>query len=270
MRSAAAAETIAREQPGIDTDIVDYTSAAVMQRALADCAAVVHLVGILKETAGNRYVDAHEATCEALATAARANQLERIVYVSILGSDAASNNPCLASKGRAEDILVAGATATVVLQVPMVLGENDFASRALMARARARFAVTLRGASREQPIYAGDVIDAIVAALEPRVPPGTLRLAGPESVSRTELTRRAGRILNTSPQVVSLPVGLGLAAARLFEWISTNPPVTRAMLDVLDHDDDIDPRAASTALGIELTPLDTMLSKIGAPHDTRH
>ena len=45
----------------------------------------------------------------------------------------------------------------------------------------------------------------------------------------------------------------------MMEWLLANPPVTEAMLEVLDHDDDIDPRAACAALNLELTPLDETL-----------
>jgi hypothetical protein len=40
-----------------------------------------------------------------------------------------------------------------------------------------------------------------------------------------------------------------------------NPPVTRAMLEVLDHDDRIDPAVAAASLGIRLTGLDDTLRR---------
>ena len=82
--------------------------------------------------------DAHEATTRALAAAAPRAGLRRIVYLSILGSHANAANACLASKGRAEDILLAGATPALVLRVPMVIGAGDFVSRTLRNQARAR------------------------------------------------------------------------------------------------------------------------------------
>lgn len=262
VRSAAAAEQIAAGHPGADTVIVDYTDATAMKRAVEGCSAVIHLVGILKETRTNRYVDAHEATCTALAAAARASGVQQISYLSIIGSHGRAANACLASKGRAEEILLASGTRTVVLQVPMVLGESDFASRALAARAGKKRCFVLRAESREQPIYAGDVIDGIVAAFNADLPPGSLAIAGPESVTRAELTRRAARVLGTNPQIVSLPLGLGMIAAWFLERVSANPPVTRAMLEVLDHDDDIEAEHAARVLGIRLTPLDEMLSMV--------
>jgi hypothetical protein len=53
--------------------------------------------------------------------------------------------------------------------------------------------------------------------------------------------------------------------ARGLEALLANPPVTPAMLEVLDHDDRVDPGAACRRLGIELTPLDEMLRRCLAP-----
>ena len=67
------------------------------------------------------------------------------------------------------------------------------------------------------------------------------------------------------PRVLSLPVGLGIVAAGVLERLSQNPPVTRAMLGVLDHDDNIDPSPACELLGLTLTPLDEAIGRcIGA------
>ena len=62
--------------------------------------------------------------------------------------------------------------------------------------------------------------------------------------------------------MVSLPLGLGMLMAGLVERVSANPPVTRAMLEVLDHDDAIDAQPAAERLGLELTPLDQMLMTV--------
>lgn len=243
-----------------EINVLDYGDRDGLAAAARECAYAVHLVGIIKESATSRYEEAHEATARALADAADAAQMERVINLSILGSDAASTNPCLASKARAEQILLEARTPAVVLRVPMVLGENDYASMALKRRARNRVNVLLRGASREQPIYAGDVVDAIAASLTcPGLDNVIVELAGPLSLTRRALIRRAGELTGHRPRSLSIPLGIGIAAAFLLELISSNPPVTRAMLRVLDHDDEIDSTEAVSRLGIELTPLDEML-----------
>lgn len=262
VRSAAAAERLAPQGGQISVQIVDYLDRAQMLAALADAWGVVHLVGIIKEPTPGAYEQAHEQTCRVLAEAAQAAAVERVVYLSILGSSPVAGNACLASKGRAEEILLQAGVPARILRVPMVLGEGDYASRALARRARQRLNLLLRGASLEQPIYAGDVVGAIAACLDERTgESAVLELAGPESLSRRALTQRAAKVLGRKTAVVSLPLALGMLLAWCFERLSPNPPVTRAMLGVLDHDDAIDPEPACTVLGLELLELDQMLAR---------
>ena len=261
VRSTVARRAIERSGEPVEIVELDYRDKDALAAAASGCSVAVHLVGILKETKASRYVDAHERTTQALVAAARAARLRRIIYVSILGSHPDSANPALASKGRAERILLDSGVPTIILRVPMVLGEDDYASRALRARARSRVVFLLRGASLEQPIYAGDVVDAIVAAI---APPGAVNgvfdLAGPESLSRVDLVKRAGACVGVHPLCVSLPLAPAMAIAWLLQRLMSDPPVTPAMLGVLDHDDCIDPVPAATKLGIRLTGLDEMLA----------
>lgn len=257
VRSTRAAQSISPRR-GLEVMQLDYSNAERYQPVLASVDAVVHLVGIIKETPDNTYQGAHEATCRALVEAVgMANVKPYIVYPSILGSSASHANPCLASKGRAEDILLASGLPVTILQVPMVIGAGDYASAALRRRALSSFSLGLRMESLEQPIHAGDVIAAVLASLQQAH--GRLQLAGPESLTRRALVERAARILGRRTRVVSLPFALGASVIGVLEKLMTNPPVTRAMLEVLDHDDAIDPEPAATRLGIRLTSLDEML-----------
>jgi len=260
VRSEAARRTLPQLEHG-EQRVLDYTDAGALQDAMQECAAVVHLVGIINTSRANSFELAHEATCRALARAAAGAGVQRIVYLSIVGARSDSTNACLASKGRAEDILLAGSVPALILRLPMVLGEGDYASRALGKRARAARAFGFRMQSLEQPIYAGDVVQAIANALNISLNEGTvLELAGPESLTRAALTQRAAKVLGLrGPAVVSLPLALGKTIALALECALNAPPISRAMLGVLDHDDAIDAAAACAQLDIALTPLDDML-----------
>jgi uncharacterized protein YbjT (DUF2867 family) len=263
VRSQRAADRIAPllDPAGSQVRIVDYADAEGLAEAAKGCAAAVHLVGILKETRSNRYVDAHERACEALAHAADTAGLGRIVSLSILGSRPDSQNACLASKGRAEQILLRARTPAVVIRVPMVLGTSDPASQALARQAASGSVRLVRGgATREQPIAADDVVNAILAALAAdRLEDAILDLAGPESLSHRELVSRAARILGRDVRFGSIPLGVARGFAWLASRLAADPPLTPAMRGVLEHDDDIDPAPACRQLGIELTPLDAAL-----------
>lgn len=253
----------------VDIRILDYADGEALTEAAGGCTHAVHLVGIIKEGSTSSYQQAHEATTRALAAAADARGLRRMVYLSILGSEEGSANACLASKGRAERILLEAKTPALVLRVPMVLGEGDFASRALAGQARAPLVLLPRGgASREQPIYAGDVIEAIVAGISrPDLDDVVLPLAGPESVSRRELLQRAARLHGRNPRLLAVPLAASLALAAVLEGISRDPAITRAMLGVLDHDDDVDVSESCRRLGIALTPLHETLRRCVGPQE---
>jgi uncharacterized protein YbjT (DUF2867 family) len=258
---AAAAVRALPEPARPEVALVDYGDAASIAAQAAGCDAAVHLVGILKETRANRYVDAHERACEALAAAADRTGLRRIVALSILGAALESKNACLASRARADAILVRAKTPAVVIRVPMVLGAGDPASAALERHARGPSARLVRGGvSLGQPIAARDVVSALVAALDrPGLEDAVLELAGPESLPYRAIVERAARLLGSDVRIASIPGPIAHAAAWLAERVSAEPPITRAMLGVLEHDDAIDPEPARARLGLELTPLDTAL-----------
>jgi uncharacterized protein YbjT (DUF2867 family) len=245
--------------------ICDYLDREAMTAAARDCDYAVHLVGIIKESGTNTFQRAHVDTTIALLEALAQSDIRRICYLSLLGAAPDSSNACFASRAQAENMLMTAHCSALVLRIPMVLGEDDYASRALLAKARAKRGLTFRGESLEQPIYAGDVVRAIVTDIE-KVRAGAapdsrlLELAGPESLSRKELIQRAAHVLGTRTKTLSLPLGLGLAMAWLLEQTSRSPPVSRAMLQILDHDDAIDPLPGCTALGLTLTPLDETLA----------
>jgi NADH dehydrogenase len=254
-----------------EISVVDYRNAGDLAKVARDCRLAVHLVGILKETSTSRYEDAHEASTRAIADAATAADMRRVVYLSILGSDPKSPNACLASKGRAEQILLAAKTPALVLRVPMVVGPGDFTANIVRREALARvLPLAAGGRSRTQPIYAGDVVEAVVAGLErDGLDDLILDLAGPESLPHREFIERAARLHGRRPRVVPIPVTLLVFIANLMERFLANPPLTKSALEVILADDDIDPEPASRKLGIQLTPLDEILRRcVGPQADT--
>ncbi len=122
---------------------------------------------------------------------------------------------------------------------------------------------------RTQPIFADDVVEAIIAALtRPGVRDVALDLAGPEPLSQREFVARAARLYGRRPRVIPIPLALARGLALLAERLFANPPLTRAMLGVLCHDDCVDAEPACKKLGIELTSLDELLRHSIGPKAT--
>ncbi len=260
VRSDRAKQALMHTFPDLDVVVVNYLKSDELANALLGCEQVIHLVGIIKESKTATFYDAHENSCRALSVAAQRSDVKRIVYLNIIGASVQSKNACLQSRGHAEAILSAGDVPASILRIPMVLGEGDYASMALKKNSSAKRAFTFRADSLEQPIYAEDVVDAVSAILA-RQTNGEWDLAGIESVSRRDLILRAASLFNNSPKVTSLPISIGLTLAFFLELLP-NPPVTRAMLGVLDHDDQVDVKPTCDELDLTLTSLDEILKKV--------
>ena len=257
--------------PKPEIQIVDYTSPDEMEEACRGARCVIHLVGIIKQNPGTRYVEAHEQTCQTLARAASRAGVERILYLSILGSSPSSSNACLASKGRAEELLLDGPVASTILRVPMVLGGNDPASASLRAQARSK---TLRlvdgGRSLQQPIDARDVIRAILAARTAAAGRDlVLDAGGPTCLMHHELVMQAARLWENEPRIRSVPGWVARLGVAIIATILRRPPITLPMFEILQHDDRVDSETFCKALNVELTPLDTTLADHVGPDSIR-
>ena len=257
VRSEAAASRI-RELPLTSPPeivLADYSQADSMRKAIGGCDALVHLVGIIKESRRASYREAHEDPCHVLSEVTAGSSIRRIVYLSIFGADADSANPCLASRGRAEGILLAGEAPTTLLRVPMVLGPDDIATRSLLGQARAPLTFLIAGGSTlQQPIDSRDVVTAMVAALER---PGEDRL---EFVTQRALLERVAALHGRRLRVLGLPYALvRLLAGGMERLFPDDPPLTRAMLGVLEHDDRLDSAPCCREFNFNLTPLDETL-----------
>ena len=245
----------------------NYLDLSVLRQLVLSCTYVVHLVGILKETKENNFDLVHKQTSEVLIEALLGSKVEKVCYISILGSKENSRNSCFSSRAYAEKTFLEAKIPSLVLQVPMVLGEGDYASTSLKKSAVSKINFTFRKLSLEQPVYAGDIIKAIKIDMDKtfsgtKSPSGIKILAGPTSLTREMLIQKVAKLMGVKVRVFSLPLALGYALSGVFKFLSANPPLSNAMLGVLDHDDDVDPLPACNELGIELKPLDSMLESI--------
>ena len=249
-----------------DVQIVkcDYLDEEVIKELAKSCSYLLHLVGIIKENKDNRFNVVHKQTTKVLMEAIKGSGIKKCCYISILGAKEDSTNTCFSSRGFAEKLFLDSDIPSLVLQVPMVLGEGDYACEALKKNALSGINFSFRKLSLEQPIYAKDIIEVINIDInrtfkENHSSIGIKALAGPTSLTREKLIMKTAKQLGVKVKVFSLPLLLGYILARLSEMLFSYPPITRAMLGVLDHDDDIDPLPSCKELGINLTALDEML-----------
>lgn len=225
--------------------------------AVRDADAVVHLAGTLRPRRPDTYADSNLATAERVAAALPGSSVRRVVDLSYLDADPASDNPYLRLKGEAEQRLLAAGVPTVVLRAAHVYGDPDRpgpTAGAMLARGGRPVSVLGSGRQRWAWVANRDVVEALThAALDPSTPTGTFELTGPRALRVDEFVRHVN---GPDVRIRHLPDPLARLLARVVP--SLPPP----MVDVLLRDclPPGDPSATARRFGFELHDLAEMWS----------
>ena len=237
--------------------------AALVQKAVAGADAVVNLVGILAETGRQRFDAIQHQGAARIAEAAVAAGVARLIQLSAIGADPESPSKYACSKGLGEQSVLAACPAATILRPSIVFGpEDQFFNRfAEMACTLHALPLIGGGATRYQPVYVGDVADAVLAALDrPEAAGRTYELGGPEILSFRQLMEILLQEIRR-PQVPLLALPFGIASLMaLFAEHAPGAPLTRDQVILLKRDNVVAGDAASLhELGIQPVALGAVL-----------
>jgi len=214
-----------------------------VERAVEGASGVVNLVGVLNENGRQTFSRLHALGAKTISEAAAAAGISALVQMSAIGADAGSASRYARSKAEGEAHVKAALPSATILRPSIVFGNGDsffnrFASMAQFLPALPLFG---GGKSRFQPVYAGDVANAVLAALTSDAARGqTYELGGPGVYTFEELMRFILDETDRSRVLVPLPFALATPMAFLFEMAAilpfVEPVVTRDQLIQLRQD----------------------------------
>lgn len=243
----------------VDAGLADE---AALAAALAGADAVVCAVGILYERGKQRFEAVHHQGPARLARLAAAAGARQFVHISAIGADPASPSAYGRSKAAGEQAVKAAFPTATILRPSLVFGpEDDFFNRfAAMARVSPALPLIGGGATRFQPVYVGDVADAVEAALDKAEAGGcTYELGGPKVYTFRELMVLLLAEIGRKRSLMNLPFGLAALEAAVLEWLP-KPPLTRDQVRSLQRDNVVAPDALGLAdLGLTPTSLELVL-----------
>lgn len=230
----------------------DVTDAASAARAVAGASLVVNLVGILFERRRGDFDRIQADGARIVAAAAAAASADRLVHLSAIGADRSSDSGYARTKGEGEAAVRAAFPAATILRPSLVFGPDDqfFNRFAAIARLSPVMPV-ISGNSRFQPVYVGDVADAVLAAATREDAPGrTYELGGPRVATFRELLAFILQATDCRRPLVDIPASVASLQARVGELLP-NPPLTRDQLKLLSRDNVADASLPGlVALGI--------------------
>jgi NADH dehydrogenase len=220
----------------IAIDIHDDQSVAT---AVAGADLVVNLIGILAPGGRNSFDAVQHQAAARIARAAKAAGAKRFVQVSALGANAASNSSYATSKAAGEQAVLAAFPEATILRPSVVFGPDDQFFNRFAAMASTLPCLPLIGGGRTlmQPVYVGDVADAVLAVVEGEGAQGrTYELTGPRRYSFKELMQfTVNQIGRPGKCMVSLGFGLsGLLGS--FLQLLPGKPLTADQVELLKVD----------------------------------
>jgi uncharacterized protein YbjT (DUF2867 family) len=227
----------------VEFRIGDARDASTLRSSLSGCGAVVHLAAIAIEKKGESYRESNTATTERLISAARTQNVQRIIFMSQNGADSRSPYPFLRSKGVAQDSVKTSGLAWTILRPSVIFGPEDQFVNVLARLIRLTpkiFPLPGGGAARFQPIAVDDVARVVRMSLEKKdTVQQVYDLGGAVPLTLRDMTERILTAMGTSRRLVPIPVRVLRPIVALAQRLLPNPPVTSSLLDLLALDNTV-------------------------------
>lgn len=241
----------------------DIANPAAVAAAVKGADAVVNLVGILWQWGRRSFNRIHAEGAGNIARAARDAGAAHLVHISAIGADGASAALYARSKAAGEAAVREAFPEATILRPSVVFGPEDNFFNQFAELARHLPALPIFGSGdgpRFQPVYVGDVADAIVTALDSAAARGrTFELGGPRVYSFRQLMQLVLSEIGRRRVLVPVP----LALAGFIGWFLQklpNPLMTRDQMLLLKRDNIVTEGAATLAdLGIAATAAEAVL-----------
>ncbi len=236
-----------------------------VEAAVRGADVVINLVGILFERGRQRFETVQSFGAEQVALAAAAHGA-RMIHVSAIGADANSPSAYARSKAQGEQAVLAARPGATVFRPSIVFGpEDDFFNRfGSLARFVPALPLVGGGGTRFQPVFVGDVAEAIARAVEGRTQPGTVyELGGPEVKTFREILEYVLEVTGRKRLLLPLPFPLATLKAQVLQFLP-KPPLTPDQVELLKSDNVVSAQAEAEGrtlrgLGIEPTAIEVIV-----------
>lgn len=243
----------------VQADIRDADSVA---RAVAGARGVVNAVGLYVERGAATFEAVHVEGARTIAERAAEAGAERLVHISGIGVDTASESAYVRARAHGEAAVREAFGQATILRPSVLFAPDDEFINTLLRLVRTLPVLPLFGAGGTmlQPVFAGDVAAAASRALDDPAAPGkTYELGGPVPYSYRNLVQLLTTICDRRRALLPVPFPLWELQARLAA-ILPNPPLTRDQVALMRHDNLASPDLPGLAeLVVTPTALESVL-----------
>jgi len=250
---------------GVSFRAADISTGEGLADAVDGQDAVIHLVGIIRETRSSSFDAVHISGTENVLAAMLATGPRRLLHMSALGARRGAASGYQDSKGRAEQLVRESGLDWTIMRPSLIFGPGDgFCAGTLrdLVRLPPVIPVVGDGSYPFRPVAIEDVVTAFSTALQlPATHGRSFDLVGPAEYTLRELLLLVRQQLGVRKPLVNIPLPLMHLGTRLFSLLP-NPPVTRDELLMLLQGSTSDPEPARSTLGLQGIRLESQLAHI--------
>ena len=244
----------------------DMTDRESLRGAVEGSEVVVHLVAI-RQGSGEQFRRVMEDGTRDLVAAAKEAGVKRFVLMSALGTTEETKDlvPYYHAKWEEEQAVSGSGLEHVIFRPSFVFAKDGgiLPTFRRLAKVAPVTPITGSGKQRIQPIWIDDVAAYFAQSVDkPEAANGTFELGGPDAVSWNEFWARLKRALGQRRPSVHVPMALMRANALVTERLPGNIPLTRDLLTMLEHGDNVVSNDdAVRTFRLPLVPLDEQLRR---------
>jgi len=229
-----------------------------VDRAVQGADHVVNLVAILHESGRQKFTPIHEFGARAVAEAARAVGAG-LTHISALGTDLNAQSEYARTKALGEKAVLETIEDAVILRPSINFGpEDSFFNRfASMASYSPVLPLIGGGRTKFQPVYVGDVAEAVARSVDGKVQGGRIyELGGPEVLTFKQCMQEMLALIDRKRLLVSVPWWVANMQASILGLLP-NPLLTKDQVLQLREDNIVSEAAIRenrTLAGLDIQP----------------
>lgn len=216
--------------------------------ALMQAYAAINLVGILTQGGGQHFDEIHAEGAARIGRIATALDCVRLVHVSALGASKASPSRYSRTKAQGELRVRDAFPGATIVRPSVVFGPEDdlFNKFARLARLAPALPLIGGGKTRFQPVFVGDVAQAVARILsEPATAGNTYELGGPEILTLKNILELTLKATHRRRFLLPVPFALARIKGALLGMLP-KPLITLDQVRLLESDNVV----AADALGL--------------------
>ncbi len=183
----------------------------------------------------------------------RARFSARLIHVSAIGADAQSASAYARSKAQGEAAVRAAVPDAIILRPSIIFGQDDSFFNRFAGLSTVSPVLPLIGGGQTlfQPVYVGDVAEAVLIAADGCAKPGTTyELGGPQQSSFRSLLETLCEVTGRKPLLLPVPFFAAQIMGRILGLLP-NPQLTEDQVELLKSDNVVSEEAVKDQRTLE-------------------